>query len=132
MKIKEILLRIILSIEFFAILPMLAGKVTEKEFFYSLSELITLILSLFVIFGSVLLSVKSKDIKNQKDFNEDIHDLISEIALFLIFISANISVYFVDWIPLSVYLVSKFMIVSVIIKSIRVTIREYQKSSKIE
>lgn len=132
MKIKEILLRIILSIEFFAILPMLAGKVTDKEFFYSLSELITLILSLFVIFGSVLLSVKSKDIKNQKDFNEDIHDLISEIALFLIFISANISVYFVGWIPLSVYLVSKFMIVSVIIKSIRVTIREYQKSSKIE
>lgn len=132
MKIKEILLRIILSIEFFAILPMLAGKVTDKEFFYSLSELLTLILSLFVIFGSVLLSVKSKDIKKQKDFNEDIHDLISEIALFLIFISANISVYFVGWIPLSVYLVSKFMIVSVIIKSIRVTIREYQKSSKIE
>lgn len=131
MKIKGILLRIILSIEFFAILPMLAGKVTDKKFFYSLSELLTLILSIFVILASVFLATNSKD-RNQQDINEDMHSLISEIILFFIFLSANVSVYFVGWIPLLIYLFSKFMIVTLIIKFIRIQIRENQKLGKIE
>lgn len=60
MTIKGVLLRLILSIEFFVITPMILAKITGKDFFYSLSEIFTLILSIFIILGSISLYIKGE------------------------------------------------------------------------
>lgn len=55
---------------------------------------------------------------------ENIHSLTSEVVMLFIFVSANTSIYFVGWTPFLVYITSKFLVISLIVKLIEFQMKE--------